>query len=319
MSSRRDSTGIKPVSRRPPDTDFRQQRLKAHHPILTPKPVILTFLIVGIVFIPIGAALVAASQSVKEKIQRYDNMCDLGKTCNIKVKVDRMEKPVYMYYVLDNFYQNHRRYVVSRSDTQLKGGVITKYGDVEDCASTDVTALYDENLPDDQKMDPKNWYAPCGLIARSMFNDTFLVKMGNVSVPLNKQGIAWSSDLRQHNNPPPGAPGIRTIPDFKDEDFVVWMSVAGLPNFKKLYRIIDTTLEGELIVTIQNNYNVTKFGKKYFMFSTMSWAGGRNSFLGWAYIVFGTVSLLQGIVFTIKQFVSPRELGDMKYLEWNRT
>ena len=29
--------------------------------------------------------------------------------------------PVYVYYQLDNFYQNHRRYVKSRDSAQLNG------------------------------------------------------------------------------------------------------------------------------------------------------------------------------------------------------
>jgi hypothetical protein len=33
-----------------------------------------------------------------------------------------MEPPIYVYYQLKNFYQNHRRYVKSRSDDQLRGG-----------------------------------------------------------------------------------------------------------------------------------------------------------------------------------------------------
>ena len=32
-----------------------------------------------------------------------------------------MVAPVFMYYELDNFFQNHRRYVESRDNTQLKG------------------------------------------------------------------------------------------------------------------------------------------------------------------------------------------------------
>lgn len=34
-----------------------------------------------------------------------------------------MEGPVYVYYELRKFYQNHRSYVKSRSFDQLKGGV----------------------------------------------------------------------------------------------------------------------------------------------------------------------------------------------------
>lgn len=34
-----------------------------------------------------------------------------------------MEGPVYVYYGLEKFFQNHRSYVKSRSSDQLKGGV----------------------------------------------------------------------------------------------------------------------------------------------------------------------------------------------------
>lgn len=34
-----------------------------------------------------------------------------------------MEGPVYVYYELRKFYQNHRSYVKSRSYDQVKGGV----------------------------------------------------------------------------------------------------------------------------------------------------------------------------------------------------
>lgn len=32
-----------------------------------------------------------------------------------------IKKPIYVYYQLDNFYQNHRRYVKSRDNAQLFG------------------------------------------------------------------------------------------------------------------------------------------------------------------------------------------------------
>ena len=54
------------------DSDFYNQRLKAWHPILTPKWVIVTFGIVALVFIPLGIGLLVTSRSVRW-IQCYPN------------------------------------------------------------------------------------------------------------------------------------------------------------------------------------------------------------------------------------------------------
>lgn len=44
-----------------------------------------------------------------------------------------IEGPLYIYYELDNFYQNHRKYVKSRSYKQLKGNYLEKQSDLLDC------------------------------------------------------------------------------------------------------------------------------------------------------------------------------------------
>jgi hypothetical protein len=302
-------------SKRPAATAFKQQQLKAWQPILTPVPVIFTFLSVGIVFIPIGVVLLVASNSVVEVTQQYDNnvACPLNASCTISVDIPaRMQAPVYFYYRLDNFYQNHRRYVKSRNDLQLQGQSVSAYSSLTDC---------DPIISQDGSQNPDQFYNPCGLIAASMFNDSFVLFQGNTTIPLRKQGIAWPSDVKnKFHNPPANAPGIRTIPDFEDEDFIVWMRTAGLPNFKKLYRIIDTSLDpGTYQVQIQNNYPVSAFGgKKYVVISTTSWIGGKNPFLGWAYIVVGVICFVQGVAFALKHWISPRKLGDTKYLDWNK-
>lgn len=43
---------------------FKQQKLKAWQPILTPRAVIISFLVIGIIFIPVGIVLLVASDSV---------------------------------------------------------------------------------------------------------------------------------------------------------------------------------------------------------------------------------------------------------------
>jgi len=301
-------------SKRPGNTAFKQQRLKAWQPILTPKPVIFSFLIIGIVFIPIGAGIVYSSNQVVDVDVRYDELCDVGNICNLTLHVkEKMEPPVYMYYRLENFYQNHRRYVRSRNDDQLKGIIVSSYDTLSDCDP--YVSLNDDH-------NSALLFNPCGLIAKSLFNDTFILYNSSGSpIPLRKDGIAWSSDKdTKFKNPPINAPGIRVIADFEDEDFIVWMRTAGLPDFKKLYRIIDTTLEaGNYTVRVRSQFPVASFsGKKHVVLSTTTWIGGRNPFLGYAYIVVGAICFVLGVVFGIKHKVAPRKLGDTKYLEWNK-
>jgi len=161
----------------------------------------------------------------------------------------------------------------------------------------------------------------CGLIAWSMFNDTFDLQKENTSITLRKDGIAWESDKeKKFKNPPTDVKGVRVIADFEDEDFIVWMRTAGLPNFKKLYRIIDEDLEaGDYKVIVKNNYPVWQFnGKKFIVLSTAAWVGGKNPFLGITYLVVGCLCIVLGVIFGLKHWISPRKLGDTKYLDWNK-
>ena len=86
-----------------------------------------------------------------------------------------------MYYGLTNFYQNHRRYVKSRDDNQLFGGVGVPSSD---CAPYDVL-----------KSDKSKYIWPCGAIANSMFQDEIsLFQSSGEKVDLERTGIAWDSD-----------------------------------------------------------------------------------------------------------------------------
>jgi hypothetical protein len=150
------------------DTAFKQQQLKAWQPILTPKPVIITFLVLGILFVPIGVILLTASNQVIEVSKRYDNIgCEINTTCTITLDVpEKMSSPVYMYYGMGNYFQNHRRYVKSRSDQQLRGDVVG-YSTISDC---------DPLRSEDGSSDSDKLFLPCGLIAWSRFNGFKLLK-----------------------------------------------------------------------------------------------------------------------------------------------
>lgn len=115
--------------------------------------------------------------------------------------------------------------------------------------------------------------------------------------------------------------------DVKDPDFVVWMRTAGLPTFKKLHRIIPdgqmgegkTLKKGTYFLKVNSRYNVAAFkGKKSIVLSTVSWVGGKNVFLGGAYVTVGALCVLLGTIFLARHLVSPRELGDQRYLVWKQ-
>lgn len=47
-------------------------------------------------------------------------------------------------------------------------------------------------------------------------------------------------------------------------------------------------------------------GKKRLILSTSSWIGGKNDFLGIAYLVVGSLSIVFALIFFIKHKLSPR-------------
>ena len=222
----------------------------------------------------------------------YDN----GKNCEVTFTVDEdMEAPVYVYYQLDNFYQNHRRYVKSLSFEQLRGIVDGETGDCDPLTSITTD-------------DVKYKLNPCGLIANSLFND--VITSETATHPMTETGIAWDSDVEEKFKQPKGfkkkecvcgavdcvadatydcgtngTPWVDptdstkcwlyTYPDdettqylyesypmvvdpidgVKNEHFIVWMRTAGLPTFRKLYGIIDTDIAKGETVTFKISPN----------------------------------------------------------------
>lgn len=136
--------------------------------------------------------------------------------------------PIYVYYQLDNFYQNHRRYVKSRDNEQLYG----MYKDAADLSTCDPIVNNSQLWPDQQYSNAtklKAWIAgdvlppvpekeadypalplelpavPCGLVAKSIFNDTYKLckyeesesECADVAnlISIQETNIAWSSDV----------------------------------------------------------------------------------------------------------------------------
>ncbi|KAJ4412048.1 alkylphosphocholine resistance protein lem3 [Gnomoniopsis sp. IMI 355080] len=364
----------KKKSRRPANTAFRQQRLKAWQPILTPKTVLPLFFSIGIIFAPIGGLLLYASAQVQELsidytncvaeapnsttsfdsvpskyiFSQFKNQSDLliqwrqepinvtfgsntntTQNCILQFQIpEDMGPPVLFYYQLTNFFQNHRRYVASFDADQL----VNKDG---------YTSVSSDCDPLTTDSNGKNYY-PCGLIANSVFNDTFtnLTSVGTSGGNYNmtEKGIAWNSDKSLYKQttldpstiaPPPnwmvrypdGYSTDNPPPDIgTDEHFMVWMRTAALPSFSKLYmrNDADTLQAGTYQVNITNWFPASIYkGTKSVVISTRTVMGGRNPFLGIAYVVVGGICILLGVLFTVTHLLKPRKLGDHTYLSWN--
>lgn len=368
--------------KRPANTAFKQQRLKAWQPILTPKTVLPTLFIIGILFAPIGGLLVWGSSLVTEMTIEYtdcdtltpasslqdaqnnlvnvpnfnyrlrsseskatfsppqyafipDNTTVNNGSCVVHFDVPfDIDPTVLLYYKLTNFFQNHRRYVQSYDSNQLKGDNRSIHdlqnGNCKPVATTENKVIY-----------------PCGLIANSLFNDTFtnltLLNPSEGSSPtynLTSQGIAWPGEAKKYSStpgynldeivPPPnwqarfpnGYTNDTPPPDLHtDEHFQNWMRTAGLPTFTKLFarNDDDKLVKGRYEIIVGMNFPVRNYsGTKSIVISTVSWIGGKNPFLGWAYVAAAALFVALAIAGTLRHLLKPRRLGDMSLLSWNR-
>ncbi|KAM8736263.1 cell cycle control protein 50B [Acanthopagrus schlegelii] len=331
------------IANRPDNTAFTQQRLPAWQPMLSAGIVIPGFVLIGLAFIGIGVALFVTSRSIQVMELDYTGVEQTSPCfrctdpnvkncmCQLDFSIDSLFKgPVFFYYGLTNYFQNYRRYGVSKDDNQLSGNLDSFISPSDTCAPYEFDS---NNKP----------IVPCGSVANSMFNDTFklyqIVSGERKQVPFDGKGIAWWTDYNvKYRNPSVTPlrdafngtvkplfwprPAYELDPSdpnnngFINQDFLVWMRRAALPDFRKLYRRItegDYTQglpAGNYSLEIAYNYPVLSFdGRKKVVLSNVSWMGGKNEFLGIAYLVIGSLCIVMSIVMLIvyAKFKFPEE------------
>ncbi|ROL46243.1 Cell cycle control protein 50A [Anabarilius grahami] len=284
-------------TRKPDNTAFKQQRLPAWQPILTAGTVLPAFFVIGLIFIPIGIGLYVTSNNIKEIEIDYTGT-DMSSPC---------------FNCSQSFSWN--------STTPCKCVLSFSLDQPFEEPSKECEPYRVNVKP----------IAPCGAIANSMFNDTLDLFYHDpngtkTQIPLIKKGIAWWTDKHVKFRNPPGSNLTAVFIDtakpvnwhkpvyeldtdsdnngFINEDFIVWMRTAALPTFRKLYRIIQkknnqtpTLPRGNYTLEVTYNYPVRSFeGRKRMILSTISWMGGKNPFLGIAYITVGSICFFLGVV-----------------------
>ncbi|XP_051566229.1 cell cycle control protein 50C-like [Myxocyprinus asiaticus] len=329
--------GTGPFLRRPDNSAFKQQRLPAWSPSLTAQTVLPSFYILSLVCLLLGIWLLITVENTHQlKVDYTNGSCaqcfemrknaSNAKTnckCSVPFFIEKkILGDVFIYYGLVNFHQNLRRYMDSRDDAQMVG------------RKTNLKSSYCTPFDYDANRVP---IAPCGAVANSMFNDSFILYYKNngstVQVPLFRKGIAWYTDKNvKFRNPPTNETFTlqqafegTTLPffwqrpvyeldttdpnnnGFINDDLIVWMREAAFPNFKKLYGVLnraqwpftDGLPAGNYNIAINYNFPVGPFrGQKEVVISTVTWFGGQNHFLPIAYLVTSGLILVAAIGLT---------------------
>ncbi len=283
------------------DSRFKQQRLPAWRPVPNIISILIVFSFFGLLFIILGIVLLVYSNKVKSAEIEYSD-CALNTVCRKQILIeDDIDQPVFVYYQLNGFYQNSRRYLKSRDISQLTGDDPYSHDDCEP-AETNEEMGFDENrtaMDGSTTLIKKETAIPCGLVAKTFFNDTFKFYINDKDLPVDESNIAFDRDKKIYNKEID--PSKQWI-SLKNEHFLVWMRPSGLPNPMKLWGKIEQDLKKDDIIRIEIDYkyDVKHYGgKKKIILSNTTIFGGNNTFMGICYIVVGILSLICVIIFLI--------------------
>lgn len=267
----------------------------------------LTILFAGAMFIPSGMKLRSTVlNNVYESIYYYDNVdhanrgeCSIsnineGKFCQVSFQIDEdVNGPLFLYYELRKYYQNHRRYFKSISYPQLRGFLLSE---------SEVQLACSPLLKNGSVL-----LNPCGLVANSFFNDIITfdntsnelsMDESDIALTIDKNGLFKQVDGFEYSEVAScdvscvdvdlpkscncyyesktnisykyyypdddivqylyeSYPSIISpIEGVTNQHFMVWMRISSLPTFRKLYGVIGddgTTLKAGTVLT----FNVT--------------------------------------------------------------
>jgi hypothetical protein len=197
------------------------------------------------------------------KTLAFDGVTKNYTLCTIEFFLpEDLQPPVFYYYRLENFHQNHRKYILSRHADQLKGSASS----LSSVRGSDCAPLGTQKSEDGTE---QRIIYPCGMIANSYFNDTFATPLRlptssdsnqTQSCNMTNEGIAnpidkllyqpsryeipsqGSTDATIKIVPPPawaerfpnGYHSGNMFNPAEDESFMVWMRTAAGSNFAKL-------------------------------------------------------------------------------------
>jgi hypothetical protein len=242
--------------------------------------------------------------ALSEYSERYDDVegCKASRgSCRIEVEVkEDMDEPIYLYYEMVNFYQNHIEFVKSRDYPQLRGESRSN-SDLKTCGNF---KTMDDMLSNAQlavlNYTGDETASPCGLAAKYYPSEHFIVSDADgVEVQVKHSEIAWTSDIDYvFQEADDDSPWV-DVEDGKAyaERFMTWMRTAPQTTFRKLWGVIEHDMdEGYYTVMISNSFDVSTWdGEKRIVLATAGQFGGRSFALSTTLFVAGALSFIGAV------------------------
>lgn len=331
--------------------------LKSTNIVYSSHSSIYVFAIFAFLYGVVAVIILLAEEGVEQKI-RYDNIpgCMIGfekptygKECIVEMRIEmEMKLPLFVYYEITNFYQNHQIFKTSFSREQQSGKYESSYDECEPLERFQGKIIY-----------------PCGLLPNAVFSDKIIASVSNENgdtdlVPGNlfsgysdslkswqKEGIAWKTDLEGLKNMDVNSERFRStfirkgqeqqkiidqtkdedimLPLPKDEDLVVWQRISPWTNFRKLYRRIFvindekksmSLKKGDVIrFKIKNYFRVDgKKQTKSIVLSTKSWIRGNKKLFMLTCLLISLVCFLSTVAACVNILFFPRKIEDINLL-----
>ena len=290
-----------------------RQELKSYTPEWNAKCSIFTNIIIMISSFSIGITMIYFSKQFSGIEIKYsaclNNHEKDNKICLINFEILKtIESPVYVYYKLENFYLNHRLLVESKNWKELRG----EETDTKDSCKNSylMSEMFDKSSPYyinewNHNFSESDKSSPCGLWARSFFNDTFLLTyLNGTRININEFNISNEYLRNKFYKRRKDYKNKQWI-DVENEHFINWMNIETFHNFKKIWGKIDIDLKpGNYNLYIKNNYDIKKYNaEKYFCLSNANRFGINNSF-GYFFIGIGFYLLVVILLLWVKYLLS---------------
>mmetsp|Transcript_3993 Transcript_3993/g.4627 ORF Transcript_3993/g.4627 Transcript_3993/m.4627 type:complete len:275 (+) Transcript_3993:167-991(+) len=246
----------------------------------------------------LGLACLISAVGNNDYLLRYDDKCQSSASsntsCTFTITLDTDLDSPNIYYQIEGFYANHRKYVKSRSYKQLRGDGVGR-GDVSEYCSP---IMENKDIPVTQSytgsaLNSTDLAYPCGLIGKYRFTDVFTITGSSAPIVIKMDDIAHSNDKKMKFKNSGNSKDTQWL-DFEEQRLMVWYQMESFPDFIKLYGKVSGKMEkGNYTVMVDNQWDTKQIkAQKSIYFSTTNGLGGTNLFLGICFLIVAFIVMI---------------------------